>query len=622
MTSSINSTTSSTTPLTSSTSTGSLPGSGTMSSPGIGSGLDVNGIVSKLMVIERLPETQLSNQNNIIQAELTAYGTLQGALSSFQTAVQTLDTASTFTASTATVADPTVFTASTNSTAALGSHVIEVQHLAQSQTLQSAAFPNTTNSIGTGSLTFDFGTYSTTGGVTSFAPNTAKQSVTVTIPSGSGTLPAIASAINAAHAGISATVINDGTSYYLQYSSVDGGTANQLRVSASDSDGNNLDAAGLSRLAYNQSSGNSVGSAVYNATPNVSIAAASSNNQFNIALDGAAPVTVTLADGTYGSGNIVAALQAALDTAVGAGKTVASLNSSNQLVVSSTSSGSLSQVTLSSATGNTGLADIIGNTTALSAPRQMTQTLAPVNALLTIDGTTVTESSNIITNAIQGVTLNLLKISAVNTPTTLTIASDNSGLSTKVGSMVTAYNTLQTMLASVLAYNPTTGQAGALQSEGTVRSIQAQLRTAMQTMVGGNINLSGLADIGVAFQQDGSLSFDSTKLQTVLSDPTKNLSDFFIGPNGSGGVADKLNSVLNGIVGSGGSLAARTTNLNQAMTKNTNEIAAMEVRMTAIETRYRLEYTNLDALIASMNTTSTFLTQQLANLPTISGKTN
>ena len=605
----------------------SVSGTGTMSSPGIGSGLDVNGIVTKLMALERQPINLIDNKTTVLQAQLSAYGTLQGSLAAFQTAAQALTNPATFTASTASVGDPTIFTATSNATAAPGSHNIEVVQLAKSETLQTVAFPDNINSVGSGSLTIDFGTYTTASGVTTFAANTLKKSVTVSIPTGTNSIGAIANAINAANAGISATVINSGTSsYYLQLSSIDGGTANSLRINVSDADSNNLDAAGLSRLAFDKSSGNATGSVIYTTPANVVIAAASNNNQFNIALDGAAPVTVTLADGTYSNTTIVAALQTAIDTAVGGGaavKTLVSLNSNNQLVVSSKNTGSLSQVTLSAATGNTGLTSLFGNTTALTTPRQLTETVAPQDATLKLDGLTVTKSSNIITDAIQGVTLNLLKQSATGVTTAVSIAKDTSGVSAQVNGLVNAYNSTAGMLANLLAYDPTTGKAGALQGEATVRSIQAGLRSTMQSLISGQTGLTSLSDIGVAFQRDGSLKFNSTKLQTILSDPTKNISTFFIGANGNGnGVATKLNNLLNTYLDPGnGTFTTRTNGLNQTITDYTKQKTTLESRMAAIEARYRQQFTNLDTLVASMNTTQSYLTQQLASLPGVVSST-
>jgi flagellar hook-associated protein 2 len=775
-----------------------------MSSAGIGSGLDVNGIIAKLMSIERQPITQIDNKTTAVQAELTAYGTLKGSLSSFQTAVQSLTSTSTYSATKATVADTAQFSVTSDSTAAPGNYSVQVVKLAKAEKLQSAGFTSSTASIGTGTLTFEFGTYSTSGAVTSFATNTDKKTVSVTIPTGSDSLNSIAEAINAAKTGVSATVLNDGTHSYLSFSPLDPGAANSLRITVSDDDGINSDSTGLSKLAFDKSTGylaGSVGFAAPNAVtinatnnkfdlaldggtattvtipsgnydavnivsvaqtavdtalgagkatvslngsnqlvvasntvPSTSVSAVigntgyadligvdlstpvtvtSSNNQFKLALDGGTPTTVTIPDGTYlndaasislvqtavdtalgGAGkatvsldgsnnlvitsntaasasisattgntgsttlfgvslaapnavtissannqfmlavdggtptavtipdgsydaaNIVSAFQTAINTAVGAGKATVSLNASNQLVINSAATSGLASIALTEVSGDAGLSTLFGSSgLSGSGATQMTESVAPQDAELIIDGVTVKKSTNTLTDAIRGVTLILTKEST--TATTVTVTNDNSALSTAVDTLVKAYNTTSGMLKDLLSYDPTTGKAGALQSEGAVRLIQSQLRTTLQALTGGT-GLKGLSDIGVSFQRDGSLAFNSDKLKTALSDPTKNIKALFIGENSStDGIANKLNNLLDSFLQGNGTLVARTDGLNLEMVRYARRKSELEIRMTAIETRYRKQYSNLDTLVASMSKTSAYLSQQLANLPTV-----
>lgn len=588
-----------------------LSGSGTLSSAGLGSGLDVTGIVSKLMAIERRPIDLIDTKATVVQAQLTAYGSLKGSLSSLQTAVTSLTSKSTYSATKATVADDKQLSVTSDSTAAAGSYSVQVINLAKAEKLKSAAFSSASDSVGTGTITFDFGTYSTTGGVTGFALNTSKKQVSVTIPSGSDSLASIADAINAAKAGISATVLNDGTSSYLSFSPTDPGAANALRIQVDDNDGNDADNSGLSRLAFDKSTGHTAGSV--DLTSSVDIAAASSNNKFMIAVDGGTATEVTLGDGTYDNTNIVAAMQAAVDSAVGAGKAVVSLNASNQLVVASAATGGLSSIAISGVTGNIGLNTLFGASgTAVSAIKNLTETVAPQDAKIIVDGVTVIKSTNTITDAIRGVTLSLTKESA--DATTVKVAADNSALSSALEAFVKAYNSTSGSLSELLAYDVKTGKAGALQGEGTVRSIQAQLRQALQSITKGG-GLSSLSEIGVSFQRDGTLQFSSDKLNTALSDPTKNVKSLLIGTDGTSGIANKIDNLLSTFLDSDGTLTARTDGLNSQVTLYEKRKAELEVRMSSIEARLRKQYNALDTLIASMNQTSSYLTQQLANLP-------
>src|SRR3954451_23822577 len=111
-----------------------------LSSAGLGSGLDVNSIVSQLMTLEQRPLTQLTQKEATYTAQLTAYGSVKGAISSFQSAVATLSAPSKFTSLKASVADSGAATVSAAPTAAPASYSMEVQSLAQSQKLKSPAF--------------------------------------------------------------------------------------------------------------------------------------------------------------------------------------------------------------------------------------------------------------------------------------------------------------------------------------------------------------------------------------------------------------------------------------------------------------------------------------------------
>ena len=106
-----------------------------ISTPGIGSGLDINSIISQLMTLERRPITLLDRQESSYKAKLSAFGTIKSALAAFQTAAQALATPAKFASFKATVADATVLGAAAGPTAAAGSYSVQVQTLAQNQKL-------------------------------------------------------------------------------------------------------------------------------------------------------------------------------------------------------------------------------------------------------------------------------------------------------------------------------------------------------------------------------------------------------------------------------------------------------------------------------------------------------
>lgn len=223
-----------------------------ISSPGIGSGLDVKGIVSKLVAAEGQPaQLRFSQQEAQLQAKISALGSFKGALSDLQSSLGSLLKLADFQQRTATSSNTDILNISADSTASAGNYTISVENLAQAQKLASGAYADTTTSITGGvggTLTFRFGTYDSTGNT--FTVNADKPTQSVTINAADSSLSGIRDAINNADIGVTANIINDGTGYRLSIVSKDSGAANSVELSVSDGDGNNTDNAGLSQLAY------------------------------------------------------------------------------------------------------------------------------------------------------------------------------------------------------------------------------------------------------------------------------------------------------------------------------------------------------------------------------------
>lgn len=231
-------------------------GTGTLSAAGVGSGLDVSGLIAKLMAVEQRPVTLLDRQEARLQAKLTSLGSIKGALSSLQSAAQTLSSAGT--SCLASASDNAILNATAGSSAVAGNYSVSVAALAQTQKLISTGSASMTSAIGNGTdttLTFTMGTItggSLTNGVYSgatFTPDAARVPVSITIGSSNNTLTGIRDAINAAAAGVTASLVNDGSGmpYRLSLASYSTGAGNSLKLSVSG------DAAIASLLAYDPS---------------------------------------------------------------------------------------------------------------------------------------------------------------------------------------------------------------------------------------------------------------------------------------------------------------------------------------------------------------------------------
>ena len=125
----------------------------TISTLGIGSGLDINGLLNQLMAAEALPIKDLDKKEAQHLAKVAAFNTLGTAVSTFKSAISNLATPTSFRKMTATSADSTLFSASAGTNAVSGAYSVEVKQLAQSQKLLSKAFTATTDAVCTGTLT-------------------------------------------------------------------------------------------------------------------------------------------------------------------------------------------------------------------------------------------------------------------------------------------------------------------------------------------------------------------------------------------------------------------------------------------------------------------------------------
>lgn len=220
----------------------------TITSAGLGSGIDVSTIVSKLTELERTPITQLQKEASTIQSKISSFGSLNSAVSSLKDAAYKLTQGTTWSATTATSADTASVAVSTDSNAASGNYSVAVQSLAVGQTTASATYASSGTTIGIGTLTFDIGTYGA--GMSTFTTNPNWPRATVEITAADNSMEKVRDKINAAGVGVVASVVTDATGSRLVFRSASTGAANAFKVSATDDDGNNTDASGLSALAY------------------------------------------------------------------------------------------------------------------------------------------------------------------------------------------------------------------------------------------------------------------------------------------------------------------------------------------------------------------------------------
>ena len=223
----------------------------TISSLGVGSGLDAETIIAKLMSIEHRPIDQLQTQQDDMKSKLSVVGTLKNLLSTMQDKAQALSSVTLWGQTTVTSSDSTGVTGSTISGATTGNYQVTVQALAAAQTVTSGAVATAATALSEGSLSIELGSWSGS----SFTAKNGASPVSITIGPGETSLSAIRDKINAAGAGVTATIINDVSGARLSLRSTETGAENGFRITATETADDGDTATGLSMLGYDPGAG-------------------------------------------------------------------------------------------------------------------------------------------------------------------------------------------------------------------------------------------------------------------------------------------------------------------------------------------------------------------------------
>lgn len=285
------------------------------------------------------------------------------------------------------------------------------------------------------------------------------------------------------------------------------------------------------------------------------------------------------------------------------------------LLLSSTQTGATNTFTVTETDGGNALAALTygtGNTA------NYTQQAAAQDASFSVAGVAYTSPSNTVSDALSGVTLDLLAPTATGSNAALTVANDTSSVASNIQGFVTAYNTLQTALSGLGSYNSSSGTAGPLLGNPVLTGIESQIQRVLYSFVG-NSAYNSLASIGITTNSDGSLALNSATLQTALSSNFSAVSQLF---SGSNGVAAQLNSQITADLGAGGSIPSYGQTLTSQENALTTQSNTLNTQMAALTASLTQQYATLNTLLSSLQSTSSYLTQAFASLPTVQGVPN
>jgi len=454
------------------------------------------------------------------------------------------------------------------------------------------------------------------------------------------TLQDIANNINESDANVTASVVDDGTWKYLRLTSGTTGEDYNIDITVTDADGNNTDAYGLSRLVYTTAAKNMTqieagqdaiirldGTTITRNTnimtdvlsgvditldPNAAIDTLtidSTNNKLDIhedydGTDTDQDIAATLTYGTYTYTELAAHIEAQLEAASVSdpGGTNDGLNYTVQF-------------------------DYSTNKFKIKADGSAAQNLKDIdldwsngaNAATSVGATlgfvTTADDINIAPNTFWSAD----NSKSVTSSAVLSITNSTSTLTSNINSFVSAYNNLMSFIDTNSSYDVDTEQGGILLGDSTTKFIKNKLRDIVGSNITGATNYNYLSDLGITLEEKENvdnqfeLKVDSAKLAEALRDDYDDVVNFFTTSSTGFGVLTvaALDYILDPI---DGILETRTDGINDSIDDIQEKVEGMERRLALVEERMRLQFAALEVLLSEFETTSNFLSQQIAGL--------
>lgn len=234
------------------------------------------------------------------------------------------------------------------------------------------------------------------------------------------------------------------------------------------------------------------------------------------------------------------------------------------------------------------------------------------NAALTVNGIAISSAENSIEGAIQGVTLNLAELTIADGETassTINIERDTLKQREAINGFVKAFNDLKGTIGKLTSFTGDRETAGELVGDNTVRTIESRLRSVLTGGVEGG-ELSTLNQLGITLQRDGKLKVDEETLDDLVANNPQALNDFFAGENEGDGMAGRLNTTIEQMLGNNGVVKLAISGAENRVKSLDDRFERMEKTIEGTISRYRTQFGQLDAMISQMNSMSSYLTQQ------------
>jgi flagellar hook-associated protein 2 len=228
-----------------------------------------------------------------------------------------------------------------------------------------------------------------------------------------------------------------------------------------------------------------------------------------------------------------------------------------------------------------------------------------------VDGIPISSASNTVSNVISGVTLSLGSPSPA-TPVTVNVNPDTTQATSAINNLVSAYNTVITEINSQFNVASDGSGGGPLETDNSLRDVQAQLLGALSYSVPGNSGIVNLASIGVNFNNDGTLSVDSSALNSALSSNFSAVQNLL--QNSTNGFSQNLSTVLSNINSPGtGILSLDLQSVTSTSQGITSQVADLQAALAVQQTNLTSVYSQVNATLQELPMLENQISQQLAS---------
>lgn len=286
------------------------------------------------------------------------------------------------------------------------------------------------------------------------------------------------------------------------------------------------------------------------------------------------------------------------------------------LVLTQTRTGSNQAITITASGGDGGLASLTHDP-ANAVTGNYTEQTPAADAQVRIDGVLRSSAGNRIEDAVDGVDLEL-RAADPGRPVDLTVARDATGAKDAIRKFVSTYNALMGTLANLGRYDPESRSAGPLVGDSAARALGTMLRRELGIPLPDTANGTRvLSAIGITADRNGNLTLSESRLDERLKNEPLAVSALF---TGDGGLLDRLEPLVAGYGGASGVIDTRTRSLQEAIRAVNQDRKRLDERMENLQNRYLAQFTALDKLVGQLQSTSTFLTQQIANMNAINNR--